>query len=129
MDHFVIAMQTYFRKAVAALLVLSFWYASAYILMMDWRRTAYDLVNGRWTEESAYRFAPVAKFNNPYTRAAPSECWANRVFWPIDFLVRSGMARLRIKGRWELVEGDVSRPAPPRWDQRVASAMRDARVN
>ena len=83
------------RSCAFGLLTLLVWYVAAYVLMMDWRRPAFDPVAGHDLNRSACRFAPVALvhplspggLHNIYL-VFPRDCWANRVFWPIDFLVR-----------------------------------------
>ena len=82
------------RTVACCLLAGLFLYVTTYVLMMDWRRQAFDPVTHRYVDQCAYRCAPVIEFRlkspqfpNIYI-VAPCVCWANRAFWPIDLCVR-----------------------------------------
>jgi hypothetical protein len=84
-----------FRLAVLCMLAFLFWYAATYILMMDCRFCAFDAASGDFVNESAFRGAPPEYVRpslelNFYIGGA-SVCWANRVFWPLDALVRRAL--------------------------------------
>jgi hypothetical protein len=68
-----------------------FWYAGSYVLMMDWRFPAYDMITDQWTNESGYRMRHNTCVCRPFTTVVRPRCWANHIFWPIDW-VRSQIA-------------------------------------
>jgi hypothetical protein len=86
------------NKSARVLLVVSFCYVTTYVLMLDWRRPAYDPIARIPVDQSAYRFAHAVggRVPGPFTiyEAFDSLCWANRVFWPIDSLVRRALAHI-----------------------------------
>ena len=99
------------RGFAFGLTTLLAWYAGSYVLMMDWRRPAYDPAAGRDLDQSAYRCAPLAlihpwspDFHNIYM-VRPCVCWANHVFWPIDLVVRRLTAPLDPRARGLVVGG------------------------
>ena len=85
-----------FRICGCCLLTASIWYVATYVLMMDWRRPAFDPVARHFVDQSAYRCAPIIVFNLKSSdlpniiMVEPCVCWANRVFWPIDLLTCKG---------------------------------------
>ena len=83
------------KKSARTLLVVLLWYLAAYVLMMDWRRVAYDPIARVPVNQSAYRFAPIGggRVPGPFTVYEAFDCvsWANRVFWPVDVLVRGAL--------------------------------------
>lgn len=76
------------RFALRTGCLLLFWYVSSYVLMMDWRRTAYISNSSSWYA-SCYRMAPEEDISSQFTIIAPVECWANRLFLPLDWLVKN----------------------------------------
>ena len=84
------------RRTACCLLTVLFWYLAAYVLMMDWRRPAYDPGTRTYADQSVYRFAPFYCIRSTVPRTAIQEvqcvCWANWVFRPIDSLVRCALA-------------------------------------
>jgi hypothetical protein len=59
---------------------------------MDWRRPVFDPNVGDFTDRSGFRFSPLAVVRAPGDLTVfvggPTECWANKLFMPIDFVVR-----------------------------------------
>lgn len=76
-----------FRQIGVLAITLLFWYLAAYVLMMDWRVHAYDLTQEDWVDESMYRGAPYMIVHSDFTFDVVVTCWANDLFWPIDWLV------------------------------------------
>jgi hypothetical protein len=90
-------------------ILLAFWYLSAYVLMMDWRfpLPAYDTVSGDRVDQSNYRLAPNVNYRPPggVTMVGPCVCWPNKVFWPVDWVVRRLLAPVPSKGRLYVQRG------------------------
>ena len=71
---------------------LLFVYVGSYFLLMDPEWPAVDPAAFEFTSQSTYRFAPYAQLSSHPTIFAPTTCWANWVFWPIDAVVHPLLA-------------------------------------
>ena len=94
-----------FRTAGVYSGILVYWYLAAYVLMVDWRR-----LNTNKPDTSFYRFAQIHTYHpaGGFSTVETHSCWANRVFWPIDRLVRLWIDRIdenpRVRELLEVVD-------------------------
>jgi hypothetical protein len=79
------------RVCVRALRIagyLFFVYATTYFLAMNTACPAFDPATGNVAYDSCYLFGPTYQRPGGLTIIYGAQCWANRVFWPMDCLVQ-----------------------------------------
>jgi hypothetical protein len=75
------------RPSSRILLLSFFCYVSCYFLMMDWRVMAYDPSRDAGIGESCYYMTRLVRVHGEFTVYAGSTCFANVLFWPLDYLL------------------------------------------
>jgi hypothetical protein len=76
-------------RSLRLVALLCFWYVSCFFLMMEWGCPAFDPDSGDRTNESYYRMVGRVRIDEQYTIMGAPTCWANRVFVPFDWYMRS----------------------------------------
>jgi hypothetical protein len=81
------------RKVLLALRIPAYLlclYLATYLLMMDVRWPPFNMAKRDWCDQSTYRFAPYENLVGivGMTWIFPTTCWANDVFWPIDWALQ-----------------------------------------
>jgi hypothetical protein len=66
---------------------LLFVYATTYLLMMNPKAPVWDPVTWKPAYESSFLFAPTSTPPGLHNCHLPLPCWANRIFWPMDYLI------------------------------------------
>jgi hypothetical protein len=101
------------RLALRLAALLCFWYASCFFLMMEWGRLAFDPDSGDCTNESCYRMVGFVKISDEFTILGPPTCWANRIFVPFDWYMRSAKDAMGCRTFPEVFPHDVFRVVHP----------------
>ena len=66
---------------------LAFVYVATYALMMNPHGQAWDVATWTPVYDSSFYFAPTAHPRHLRNCYLPMTCWANRIFWPMDYVV------------------------------------------